>query len=48
MDGPKEAAKLHNELSEALGDKYQLSTPAVATNGGWLEVSPLTARDFGV
>lgn len=35
----KEVATLHNVISDALGDKYQLSTPAVATGLGWLEVS---------
>ena len=34
----KEAAELHNQISDTLGDKYQLSTPAVATGMGWLEV----------
>ena len=34
----KQAAELHNQVSDTLGDKYQFSTPAVATGPDWLEV----------
>lgn len=38
LKSTKEAVELHNQISETLGDKYKLSTPAVSTGLGWLEV----------